>query len=46
MGLNRSNIYIPETVTDEKIPTFKVKVFNSEKELTSIEILKMIFTIY
>ena len=40
MGLNRSNIYIPETVTNEKIPAFKVKVFNSEKELTSIEIFE------
>ena len=40
VGLNRSNIYIPETVTNEKIPTFKVKVFNSEKELTSIEIFE------
>ena len=39
-GLNRSNIYTPETVTNEKIPTFKVKVFNSEKELTSIEIFE------
>ena len=36
VGLNRSNIYIPETVTNEKIPTFKVKVFNSEKELIKI----------
>ena len=40
VGLNRSNIYIPETVTNEKIPEFKVKVFNSEKELTSIEIFE------
>ena len=40
VGLNRSNIYTPETVTNEKIPTFKVKVFNSEKELTSIEIFE------
>ena len=40
VGLNRSNIYIPETVTNEKIPTFKVKVFNSEKELTSKEIFE------
>ena len=40
VGLNRSNIYIPDTVTNEKIPTFKVKVFNSEKELTSIEIFE------
>ena len=40
VGLNRSNIYIPETVTNEKIPAFKVKVFNSEKELTSIEIFE------
>ena len=40
VGLNRSNIYIPETVINEKIPTFKVKVFNSEKELSSIEIFK------
>ena len=40
VGLNRSNSYIPETVTNEKIPTFKVKVFNSEKELTSIEIFE------
>ena len=40
VGLNRSNIYAPETVINEKIPTFKVKVFNSEKELTSIEIFE------
>ena len=40
VSLNRSNIYIPETVTNEKIPEFKVKVFNSEKELTSIEIFE------
>ena len=40
VGLNRSNIYTPETVINEKIPTFKVKVFNSEKELTSIEIFE------
>ena len=40
VGLNRSNIYIPDTVTNEKIPTFKVKVFNSEKELNSIEIFE------
>ena len=40
VGLNRSNIYTPETVINEKIPTFKVKVLNSEKELTSIEIFE------
>ena len=40
VGLNRSNIYAPETVINEKIPTFKVKVFNLEKELTSIEIFE------
>ena len=40
VGLNRSNIYTPEKVINEKIPTFKVKVFNSEKELTSIEIFE------
>ena len=39
-GLNRSNIYTPEKVINKKIPTFKVKVFNSEKELTSIEIFE------
>ena len=40
VGLNRSNIYTPEKVINKKIPTFKVKVFNSEKELTSIEIFE------
>ncbi len=40
MGLNRSNIYTPETVTNEKIPVFKVKVFDSQKELNSIEIFE------
>ena len=40
MGLNRSNIYTPETVTNEKIPIFKVKVFDSQKELNSIEIFE------
>ena len=40
VGLSRSNIYTPEIVTNEKIPTFKVKVFNSEEELASIEIFE------
>ena len=39
-GLNRSNIYTPETVTNKKIPKFKVKVFDSEKEITSKEIFE------
>ena len=40
VGLNRSNIYIPETVTNEKIPTFKVKVFNSYKISLTIMVSK------
>ena len=39
-GLNHSTIYTPEIITNEKIPAFKVKIFDSEKEITSIEIFE------
>ena len=39
-GLNRSNIYTPDTVTNKKIPLFKVKIFETENEITSKEIFE------
>ena len=39
-GLNRSNIYTPDTVTNKKIPLFKVKVFETDNEIISKEIFK------
>ena len=39
-GLNRSNIYTTDNVTNEKIPLFKVKVFETDNEITSKEIFK------
>ena len=39
-GLNRSNIYTPDTVTNKKIPLFKVKVFETDNEIISKEIFE------
>ena len=39
-GLNRSNIYTPDTVTNKKIPLFKVKIFETDNEITSKEIFE------
>ena len=39
-GLNRSNIYTPDNVSNEKVPLFKVKVFETDNEIISKEIFK------
>ena len=39
-GLNRSNIYTPDNIANEKIPLFKVKVFETDNEIISKEIFK------
>ena len=39
-GLQNSNIYIPEINVDKDIPSFQVKVFDSENEINSEEIFK------
>ena len=39
-GLQNSNIYIPKTNVEKNIPSFQVKVFDSENEINSEEIFK------
>ena len=39
-GLQNSNIYIPKTNVEKDIPSFQVKVFDSENEINSEEIFK------
>ena len=39
-GLNRSNIYRPDIVTNKKIPLFKVKVFETDDEIISKKIFE------
>ena len=37
-GLNKSNIYAPDNIIEKKVPSFSGKLFNQEKEVTSLEI--------
>ena len=37
-GLNKSNIYAPDNIIEKKVPSFHGKLFNQEKEVTSLEI--------
>ena len=39
-GLQNRNIYIPKNITQKNIPFFKVKIFNTNDEITSKEIFK------
>ena len=39
-GLQNSNIYTPKTSLDKKIPTFKIKIFDTDKMINSDEIFR------
>ena len=39
-GLQNSNIYTPKTSLDKKIPTFEIKIFDTDKMINSDEIFR------
>ena len=39
-GLQKSNIYTPDTNINKNIPSFRAKIFETEEDISSEEILK------
>ena len=39
-GLQNSNIYVPKAVVEKNIPSFKIKIFDTDDEINSEEIFK------